>query len=152
RKFVNPGWFIAAPICAVGTYLIATFAVEGLVYLFHIDRIKYLDTYAKAGYGMWFGVLLVAVQPGIIEELAFRGVILTSLQRVLGNTEALVVSALMFAILHLSIPSIPHLFLMGVVLGWFRLRSGSILPGMLLHFTHNLLVVLAEQHGSIFPW
>jgi membrane protease YdiL (CAAX protease family) len=83
--------------------------------------------------------------PAVFEELAFRGVILTSLTRVMGSTEAGVVSAFMFMVLHLSVPSFPHLLLMGLALAYIRLKSGSVLPGMLLHFTHNLLCVVAEH-------
>jgi membrane protease YdiL (CAAX protease family) len=44
-------------------------------------------------------------------------------------------------ILHLAIPSFPHLFVMGVALGWLRVHTGSLYPGMLLHFCHNLICV-----------
>ena len=88
----------------------------------------------------------------MVEELAFRGFIQSSLMRVLGTYESVFVSALMFGILHLSIPSMPHLFLIGVVLGWLRVRTGSLYPGMLMHLTHNLLVVLAERWEVAAPW
>lgn len=149
---VRPWWLGVGVLCAVPTFLVAHLCVEGLNRLFVIKDINYLEPFRREGYGFGWAVLSVCVQPGVIEELAFRGVIFSSLQRVLGDTETLFVTALMFAILHLSVPSIPHLFFMGVVLGWLRLRSGSIVAGMLLHFTHNFLVILAEQHGSIWPW
>jgi membrane protease YdiL (CAAX protease family) len=39
-------------------------------------------------------------------------------------------------------------------MGWLRIRTGSLLPGMLTHFTHNLLVLLAERNddGGYLPW
>jgi len=40
--------------------------------------------------------------------------------------------------IHLSVPSFPHLFLMGLALGYLRSRTGSLYAGMVLHFTHNL--------------
>jgi membrane protease YdiL (CAAX protease family) len=51
----------------------------------------------------------------------------------------------------MSIPSLPHLLILGVVLGWLRVKTGSLYPGMLLHFSHNFLVILSERTGSL-PW
>ena len=149
---VAPGWFAVAAGCAIPTFLIAHATVTALVRTFGLEDIAYLDSFQREGYGLSWGVLLICVQPGVFEELAFRGVILSSLQLAIGNKEALLVSAMMFAILHLSLPSMPHLFVIGLVLGWLRLRTGSLLPGMLMHFTHNLLVVVAEHRGGTFVW
>ncbi len=153
RSPARPVWFILAILAAIPTFVIAHFAVAGLHKMFDVESLRYLDSYRQEGYGFRWAVLGMCVQPAIFEELAFRGTILGALQRVLESNEALFVSAAMFAILHLSVASIPHLFLLGFVLGWIRLRSGSILPGMLLHFTHNLLAIVTEQYGgSVMPW
>ena len=151
-KPVRIGWFPLAALAAVPTYAIASAAVMGVDAAFELPDVRYLDSFMRGDWGFGWAVVAICVMPGIFEELAFRGVIFGALQRVLGSTEALLVSALMFAILHLSVPSMPHLFLMGVVLGWLRLRTGSLLPGMLTHFTHNLLVLLAERNEGILPW
>jgi membrane protease YdiL (CAAX protease family) len=96
---------------------------------------------------------MVAVQPAIFEELAFRGVILAGVQHVLSPMESVVVSALMFMIIHLAVPSFPHLFVLGLALGWLRVHTGSLYPGMLLHFTHNLLCIVFEVwRPSLLPW
>ena len=132
--------------------LVAYTVVSLLHRAVEVPIIGYLKSYTDAGYGFGAAVLMICVQPAIFEELGFRGVILTALEPVLGPREALLVSALIFAILHLSIPSIPHLFLMGIVLAWLRQKTGSLYAGMVAHFTHNLLVLLAERHGSLLPW
>ncbi len=36
----------------------------------------------------------------------------------------------------------PHRFVSGLIFGWLRLRSGSLLPGMLAHFLHNALSLI----------
>jgi hypothetical protein len=96
--------------------------------------------------------VLIAVQPAVFEELAFRGSIQSSMQGVLRRREAVVVTALMFAILHLQFLALPHLIVMGLMLGWLRQASGSLYPGMVLHFVHNLIVLLDERLGGIMPW
>ena len=63
------------------------------------------------------------------------------LQALLGRREALLLTAILFTLVHLSPVVFPLHFGLGMYLGWLRLRSGSLLPGMLLHFTYNGLVI-----------
>jgi membrane protease YdiL (CAAX protease family) len=141
------GWYAVAAGLACGTAVIAALAVRFLVQSLQIPEIHISEPLLKAGWG-WGGVIaMVCLQPAVVEEIAFRGVVLTGLQNILSRRDAVIVSALMFAILHLSVLSLPHLFLIGLALGWLRIRTGSLYPGMAMHFTHNLLVVLAESAG-----
>jgi len=141
-------WFGIAALCAVPTFLIAHVTVSALERFIAEPAHQYMDPYRSAGFGFGLAVLMVCVQPAVFEELAFRGFIQGSLLHVLSAREAILVSAGMFAILHLSIPSIPHLFLIGAVLGWLRVRTGSLYPGMIMHFTHNFLVIAVEHFWS----
>ena len=152
KRLPSPLWLLTGAALAVVTMLVASAAVGLLNRLTGLPAIAYLDDFVRAGYGLPAAVIVVCVQPAIFEELAFRGVILSALEPVIGPREALLVSALMFAILHLSIPSIPHLFLMGVTLAWLKQRTGSLYAGMIAHFTHNFLVLLSEKYGSVLPW
>jgi membrane protease YdiL (CAAX protease family) len=52
---------------------------------------------------------------------------------------------MMFMILHLSIPSAPQLLLLGIVIGILRVRSGSLWPCVLMHFTHNAMCIAFER-------
>lgn len=152
RKSGSPLYFGLAAGSAVVTFAIASGMIRLIVKYTGLAEIHYRAGFDEAKLGVGWMVLVICVQPAIFEELAFRGVIFGALSRVLGGSEALLVSALMFAILHLSVPSIPHLFLLGLILGWLRLRTGSIFPCVLLHFSHNLLVVASEQYGRFLPW
>jgi membrane protease YdiL (CAAX protease family) len=50
----------------------------------------------------------------------------------------------MFMVLHLSPANFPHTFALGVATGFMRARTGSLLPGMVTHFVHNLLCVTID--------
>jgi membrane protease YdiL (CAAX protease family) len=152
RKSAPPVYFLIAAGAAVVTFIVASLIVKSLSKFTGMVELHYDTPFKEAKLGVGWIILSICVQPAIFEELAFRGAIFGALERVLGGNEALLVSALMFAILHLSIPSIPHLFLLALVLGWLRMRTGSIFPCMLMHFSHNLLVVVAEQNRSYLPW
>lgn len=145
---VAPIWFAVATIAAVGTFLVATGAMRLLHWSLGVHEIRMTDALLLANWSWPAIILLICVQPAVFEELGFRGVILPSLQPMLAAREAVIVSALLFMTLHLAFASFPHLFLIGLVLGYLRARTGSLLPGMLMHFTHNLLCVVAEQRWS----
>ncbi len=133
------------------TFVATSLVVSGL-HWFGVPDVNYLDDFAQEHYGFRWALLSICVIPAVFEELAFRGVIFEALRGFLDSGEAVLVSSLLFAILHLSVASIPHLCLMGVILAYLRLESESLLPGMLLHFTHNLLVILVERNGNNLPW
>ena len=94
-------------------------------------------------------VFLMAVVPAICEELAFRGFIFGGLVRRRGQFRAVIVTAVMFGISHGILQQSISATIMGVMLGWIALRTGSVLPGILVHFTNNALSVsLARIAGS----
>src|SRR5262249_36303018 len=94
-------------------------------------------------------VLALAVVPAVLEELFFRGWLFSAF---LGETGKLwptiLGTAALFAVFHLlvggslAVERLPPSFLLGVVLGWLAWKTGSVLPGMLLHALHNGLLVL----------
>ena len=88
---------------------------------------------------LWLAIPLVVLAP-IVEELLFRGLLYRYLRGRVGVVAAVVISALVFAVLHVVIPP---LFVMGIVLAVLAERTGSLWPGIVLHATNNGLVVLA---------
>jgi uncharacterized protein len=92
-----------------------------------------------------WAIVLVCVQPGIIEELFFRYLALGTLMRVMGVGAALCVSSLMFGMAHSGVLlSIPILTVVGFCLGVVRVWSGSLILPMLLHALHNAVVLYLE--------
>ncbi len=97
--------------------------------------------------GTWAGALALAyalVGAPVFEELLFRGLGLAALRPRLGTAGAALLTALLFGVLHGADPqAVPPLFALGLGLAWLRLRSGSLLPPLLLHAANNGIVVLA---------
>jgi len=113
-----------------------------LVELLGLEPESLREQWAGQGYGLTAVVLVVCVMPGIFEELAFRGLIQGAFERILGPVKAVTLAAALFAVIHRNLVSAPILFLLGVFLGELRRRSGSLYPSILVHFAHNLAVVL----------
>lgn len=97
----------------------------------------------------WLGiVLLMALLPAVCEELAFRGFIFGGLVREKGKLRAVILTAVMFGVSHGVLQQSIAASIMGLVLGWITLRTGSILPCILIHFTNNALSVSLDRIAS----
>ena len=145
----SPKWFALGAGAALATFGLAVVVIGTVVRVFGLEAIDYVTPFTDAGHGLWVVVLMICVQPAVVEELAFRGVVLGALRPTLTTTEAVFVSAGMFMILHLTPAAFPHTFALGLIAGFMRVRTGSLLPCVLMHFVHNLLCVVMEyRHGG----
>jgi membrane protease YdiL (CAAX protease family) len=95
-------------------------------------------------YALWQLLVLYSLVPALFEEVAFRGIIYERLRRVLGEREGWLVQAALFSVLHLSPVIFPTHFAMGLIFGWLRMRTGSLIPGMILHAAWNAANILLE--------
>ncbi|RMH03099.1 MAG: CPBP family intramembrane metalloprotease [Planctomycetota bacterium] len=80
--------------------------------------------------------------PGVCEEIAFRGVVLQTLLGMARPATAHLITAGLFAAVHLQPAMFPYHFLVGLFLGWLRIRSRSLGAPMLAHAGHNAIVLL----------
>jgi uncharacterized protein len=109
--------------------------------------IRLAGGYEKAGWPTASMFILVSLLPALVEELAFRGVIQCSLERVTGERQALFIQAALFSVLHLLPMMFVSHFFMGLCFGYMRLRSKSLYPGMALHAAWNAFVLLKEMNN-----
>jgi membrane protease YdiL (CAAX protease family) len=96
----------------------------------------------------WQALLVFAWLPAIGHELAFRGFILTGLQRRYRPRTAVLLTSFLFALFHMNVFQFIPMFLLGMVLAYLTTRCGSILPSMFFHLTFNTLLLAP----SLFPW
>lgn len=82
-------------------------------------------------------VIFFGAIPGICEEIVFRGVVLTALRRTLNVHAAVWITAVLFAAIHMDMAGMLPRTVLGAVLGYVTVYSGSLLPAMLLHATFN---------------
>ena len=81
--------------------------------------------------------ITASVAAPLFEEALFRGFLLPSLTRYLPIWGAIVLSALIFAVAHLSLSEVLPLTTLGIVLGFVYARSRNLLASMLLHSLWN---------------
>ncbi|MCE9529248.1 MAG: ABC transporter permease subunit [Planctomycetales bacterium] len=108
------------------------------------EQIKHLNP--------WLLVGTMAIAPAVCEEWFFRGYLLGSLRGRLPGWGAIAATGILFGLFHVFVSGgvggvrlLPST-LLGLVLGWICWRTKSVFPGMLLHATHNGLLVLIGRY------
>jgi sodium transport system permease protein len=91
---------------------------------------------------VWQVLLLIAVAPAICEELAFRGFILSGFRRLGHKWGAIALASMFFGLTHFMLQQSLSAFAVGIIIGYVAVKTGSVLPGMLYHVTHNSLSVV----------
>lgn len=81
----------------------------------------------------------VSILTPILEELLFRGFILGLLLRCYNDKVAIVISAILFAIVHEPV-AIGMAFGGGLIYGWLRVKTGSIIPSTIAHMVWNSFI------------
>ncbi|MCA9791611.1 MAG: CPBP family intramembrane metalloprotease [Candidatus Eremiobacteraeota bacterium] len=95
-------------------------------------------------------IVMIAILPGIFEELAFRGLLLYGLRRRLRPLALALTVGLIFGLFHMSIYRILPTAFIGTLLTAVALLTGSIFPGMLAHVGNNALGVWAFRNDLSF--
>jgi len=126
----------------------ATLALGALVtlalhwaYIWGLDRLGVREVSAVAPVWALIGFAVVGHAGTFFEELLFRGYVLTRLRR-LGVGRAILISAVLFCIVHIPVRGVSHLVLSwlvgGLVYGYVYVRSGSIWVAGGFHLLHNV--------------
>lgn len=128
-------------------WLLYTLAVavllDGSSYLFGYEIVPswMQDVYRSAVFPPLLLTAIIVVAP-LLEELFFRGFVFEGLRHsLLGDVGTIVVTALVWASIHLQYGwfYLGHIFVLGLLLGFARSRTGSIVPPVLMHSLVNLI-------------
>lgn len=90
-------------------------------------------------------IAIFALLPGVTEEVLFRGFMLSSLKQY-GDTAAVIISSVLFAAVHLNLPAAVYALFSGLILGYVRIRTGRLLPAVLIHTVVNLAAILITAY------
>jgi len=134
----------ALVLACVGIALVADLASAPIIELFPLPKWveEFLKDYESVPSAR---VISAVVLAPVTEEMVFRGLILGSLTRRYSALKSVGLSSLIFAVAHLN----PYQFIPAVVagslMGWVRIRSQSLLPGMWTHAVNNAFWILVTH-------
>ncbi|TMB28184.1 MAG: CPBP family intramembrane metalloprotease [Deltaproteobacteria bacterium] len=95
--------------------------------------------------------LVIGLGAGLAEELYFRGYLQTRLSKRWGRWPAILLTAVLFALIHFDRLQSPFAFVAGLAFGWMTERTGSLRPAIAAHVTNNAVSVLATGLLPSFP-
>jgi uncharacterized protein len=125
---------------AFGAYLIFYFAYSLLILQPHQKHIA-------EGFGtIPVQVLLIVVAAPVSEEVCFRGMLFGGLREKLPRIGAALLSGLIFGGLHAltGVTAVPPLIVFGFLLALLYEKTGSVVPGILLHMLNNCVALLGQ--------
>lgn len=100
---------------------------------------------------LWVLIAVFALTPAVCEELAFRGFILSGLARGGRLAIAIVISSIMFGIIHMIPQQVFNATLVGLLIGLIAVHSRSLFPAILFHFCTNTLALLYSRNSLMLP-
>lgn len=95
--------------------------------------------------GFVFGFIFVVIMPAITEEFLFRGIVMRSIAGVYGGAKAVLISALLFSLMHMNIANLPTTFIVGLTIGFAVYKSNCMKAGVIMHATHNGIVLILSM-------
>lgn len=128
---------IGLSITAVYALLVDALGIDILVPDQGLEEISALDGFAKLPTFSIVGLLAP-----FAEEVFFRGFLLAALVPVLGGLRGAAVSSAVFSVAHLNVGTLFPIFVMGMLLAWLYLRTGSIWPPFVAHAAQNILALI----------
>ena len=88
-----------------------------------------------------YGVVSVAILPALCEEFLHRGLLLRGTSQVIGYKKAIILSSLLFGLMHLNISQFFYATILGLLMGFVATITRSIWPAVIMHFCNNFINV-----------
>lgn len=92
-------------------------------------------------FGFLLSLISTAIVPALVEEFACRGLIL-GLLRKFGDGFAVLVSAILFGLMHGNFDQMPFAFMVGLALGYIVVKTESLWIAVAVHAANNFISVV----------
>lgn len=94
-------------------------------------------------FGVMLTIITTAIVPPLVEEFAFRGLVLGALRKY-GDGFAVLCSAILFGVMHANFQQMPFAFLVGLALGFITVKTGNLWIAIAVHCFNNLTSVIFD--------
>lgn len=154
-------WLVITPLIVLMFPVTIVFSSIGTIILNVIgyDFVYSVGTIYNSPADLIKWIAVIAVLPAVFEEFTHRGLLIGALRDRGSEMEIVVISALMFALMHTNIVQFFYAFAGGLVMGYVVVKTGSILPSMLMHFTNNAVSCIINYSsqtegglGELYDW
>ena len=136
-------------------YFINTFVADtfsSIIAMFGYENISSGTSQTTVTYGTLLKELILScVLPGFCEEFLHRGIMLHANKKYSNPKFCLIISSLLFGLVHLNIRQFFYAAILGFLMGYTTLVADSIIPSIIAHFMNNFLSTYFF-YGSQFKW
>jgi hypothetical protein len=134
---------VGTPIVGLGSSQILSLLVDELS-----ENLEFLEAMMRwhIAQSLPLLIILVAVVPGVVEELLFRGYLQTRLAERWRPAWAIMVSAVIFSAAHLDPLHGIGVLPLGLWLGAVAWRTGSVWPAVLCHAANNTMAIVGVKY------
>ena len=139
-------------LLVIGITLCVSVALNNLISMSPlIEMSEEFKNASNALYGSSIGWELLgsALITPVLEELLHRGVVYGRLRRMMGLWSAVILSSLIFAILHFNMIQFIYTFLIGIIFAIFVEKTGHLYPAIIAHMVANALAVFRTESGFL---
>lgn len=127
------GWLIPVLIIAATAFSIILERISVLLPM----PLKVREIFERVFTKDLFSFMSVVIIAPIVEEILCRGIILKGLLKNYAPNKAIIISAILFSVLHLNPWQAIPAFFGGLFLGWIYYKTQSVIPGMIFHAAIN---------------
>ena len=92
-------------------------------------------------------LIMLVLLPAASEELFFRGMMQSEIERMTDRRKAIVIASVIFAVFHMPIIKIPVMFIAGIVFGYVYFKTGRLSAAITAHAVNNLIAVVMMYLG-----
>jgi membrane protease YdiL (CAAX protease family) len=96
-------------------------------------------------------IILVGIIPAFTEEMFFRGIILNGFKNNYSEKKAVIISALLFGVIHLNPWQFISAFIIGIFSAIICMRTRSILLSIYIHMFNNITAIVILKYKDIIP-
>lgn len=135
--------FLGTAFCFIASY------VNSFLAPISEDASELLSSDLDQGYKLVLMFISTAIIPAFVEELLFRGLILSQIKPY-SELGAILISAILFGLMHQTTFQFFYTTVLGVILAVVRIKTGSIWACVLLHFFNNFISVIQSYLVGLF--
>jgi membrane protease YdiL (CAAX protease family) len=111
---------------------------------FNSNNSSYYEHYSDSPFPLLFCIISIGVFPAIFEEIAFRGILFNELKNIMSVNATIILTTILFTILHFSFISFLWIFPIGLLFGYLRSKYNTLIYGIIGHFIYNTSIVLIQ--------
>ena len=151
-KNVSADLWVSAVVLAVGSVIVISELDNLFNYVLPMPEFfQNIFSSMMADKPLAMAIIYIGIAPAFMEEFLFRGLILDGFAANYSKRKAIIISALLFGIIHLNPWQFFTGFLFGIVLAWVCIETKSILLCVFLHFFNNTLYTLVVRFRDLIP-